>query len=126
MNFLNNLKSLMETNKITQKELANVLDISPSTITMWFTRGCDNINISTLLKLSNYFNVTMEELVNGNCDKRTIVFSENDYTNNELNAIINFSNFLKSNRLDKLKIAEELIDIDKINKLNKQKRNDDK
>ena len=121
MNFLNNLKLLMETNKITQQELANVLDISPSTITMWFTRGCDNINISTLLKLSNYFNVTMEELVNGNRDKRTIVFSENDYTNNELNAIINFSEFLKSSRLDRCEIAEELIDIDKINNL---KRNE--
>lgn len=123
MNFLNNLKLLMETNKITQKELAKALEISPSTITMWFTRGCDNINISTLMKLSKYFNVSMEELVNGNQDKRIITFTENDYTNNELNAIINFSEFLKSSRRDRCEIAEELIDIDKINNL---KRNDDK
>lgn len=107
MNFLNNLKLLMQEKNITQKELAKVLEISPSTITMWFTRGCDNINISTLLKLSNYFNVTMEELVNGNRGKRTIVFTENDYTNSELNAIISFSDFLKSNRLDRVEIAED-------------------
>ena len=121
MNFLNNLKLLMETNKITQKELANVLDISPSTITKWFSRGCENISISTLLKLSKYFNVSMEELVNGKQDKRIITFTESDYTNNELNAIINFSEFLKSSRLDRCEIAEELIDIDKINNL---KRNE--
>ena len=121
MNFLNNLKLLMETNKITQKELANVLDISPSTITMWFSRGCENISISTLLKLSKYFHVSMEELVNGKQDKRIITFTESDYTNNELNAIINFSEFLKSSRLDRCEIAEELIDIDKINNL---KRNE--
>ena len=115
MNFLSNLKYLMEVNNINKKELAKVLEISPSTITMWYSRGCDNVSITTLLKLSNYFNVSMEELVNGKTKKvKTITFSENEHTKQELMAIINFSNFLKSNRdLNKYEYAEELTDINK-------------
>ena len=99
MDFLNNLSELMEINNVNKKELAKVLGISPSTITMWYSRGCDNVSITTLLKLSKYFNVSMEELVNGKTKKtKTLVFTEKDYTKQELNAIIDFSNFLKSNR----------------------------
>lgn len=118
MNFLNNLSELMEFNNINKKELAKVLGISPSTITMWYSRGCDNVSITTLIKLSNYFGLSMEELVNGKANKiKTLVFTEKDYTKQELNAIIDFSKFLKSNRsVYEYEIAEELININKSKK----------
>lgn len=114
MNFLNNLSNLMEFNNMNRKELAKVLGISPSTITMWYSRGCDNVSITTLIKLSNYFNVSMEELVNGKPKAtRTLIFTENEHTKQELKAILNFSDFLKSNRnINKYEIAEEFINID--------------
>ena len=118
MNFLSNLSNLMEINNINKKELANVLGISPSTITMWYSRGCDNVSITTLIKLSKYFGVSMEELVNGKPNKlKTLIFTEKDYTKNELNAIIDFSKFLKSNRsVYEYEIAEELTNINKSKK----------
>lgn len=118
MNFLSNLSNLMEMNNINKKELANILEISPSTITMWYSRGCDNVSITTLIKLSKYFGVTMEELVNGKPNKfKTLTFTEKDYTKHELNAIIDFSKFLKSNRsIYEYEIAEELTSINKSKK----------
>lgn len=120
MNFLNNLSELMELNNINKKELANVLGISPSTITMWYSRGCDNVSITTLIKLSEYFGLSMEDLVNGKTTKiKTLVFTEKDYTKQELNAIIDFSNFLKSNRsVYEYEIAEEITP----NNINKSKK----
>ena len=119
MNFLNNLSNLMEFNNMNRKELAKVLGISPSTITMWYSRGCDNVSITTLIKLSNYFNVSMEELVNGKPKvTRTLIFTENEHTKQELKAILNFSDFLKSNRnINKYEIAEEFINIDEIKRI---------
>lgn len=118
MNFLSNLNTLMEINNINKRELAKVLEISPSTITMWYSRGCDNVSISTLVKLSKYFNVSMEELVNGKPKKlKTLIFTEKDHTKQELNAIMDFSKFLKSNRsIYNYEFAEELTNINKSKK----------
>lgn len=115
MNFLNNLSNLMDLNNINKKELAKVLGISPSTITMWYSRGCDNVSITTLIKLSSYFGVSMEELVNGKPKKtKSIIFTENEHTKQELKAIMNFSDFLKSNRTaNKYEYAEDLTNIKK-------------
>ena len=111
MNLLNNLTYLMKKKNINRSELAKEIGIAPSTINSWYNRSCENISLQTLLKLSNYFNISIEELVHGN--HQTIVFTEKDYTKHELNAIINFSIFLKDSRPDRLEIAEELIDIAK-------------
>lgn len=118
MNFLSNLSNLMEINNINRKELANILEISPSTITMWYSRGCDNVSITTLIKLSKYFGVTMEELVNGRPNKfKTLTFTEIEHTKQELKAIMNFSNFLKSNRnVNAYEFSKELTNINKSKK----------
>ena len=99
MNFLNNLDNLMKNKNITKKELANVLGISPATITMWFTRGCDNVNLSTVINIANYFGITIDELVNGSI-KSQVSFSIKDFSKSELKAIKNFSYFLIENRLN--------------------------
>lgn len=99
MNFLNNLDNLMKNKNTTKKELAKVLGISPATITMWFTRGCDNVNLSTVVNIANYFNITIDELVNGSIQNQ-VSFSNKDFTKSELRAIKNFSYFLIENRFE--------------------------
>lgn len=94
MGFLENLNELMKEKNLNRTELAKEIGIAPSTINSWYNRSCDNISLQTLLKLSNYFEITMEELVHGHY--HSIVFSTKDYSLTELQAIKNFSNYIKS------------------------------
>ena len=96
MKFLSNLTELMNEKKINRTELAKEIGIAPSTINNWYNRGCGNISLQTLLKLSNFFNISIEELVNGNCN--IVIFNNEDYSITELKAIRNFSKFLKTTR----------------------------
>lgn len=107
MYLLENLTELMKEKNINRSELAKEIGISASTINSWYNRSCENISLQTLLKLSSYFNITMEELVNGRY--HSIVFTDKEYTKNELKAIKDFSSFIKNTRTE---IANELnIDI---------------
>lgn len=98
MYLLENLTELMQEKNINRTELAKAIGISASTINSWYNRSCENISLQTLLKLSSYFNITMEELVNGRY--HSIVFTDKDYSKNELKAIKDFSLFLKNTRND--------------------------
>ena len=97
MKFLENLTKLMEQKNINRSELAREIDIAPSTVNSWYNRSFENISLKTLLKLSEFFNKTIEELVHGNTN--VITFTEKRFTKAELNAIINFSEFLIANRI---------------------------
>lgn len=65
MNFLKNLTHLMEINNMSRNDLAKAVGIAPSTVNSWFNRGYENISLKTLLKLSRFFNITIDELVDG-------------------------------------------------------------
>lgn len=110
MYLLENLTRLMQEHNINRSELAKSIGVSPSTINSWYNRSCENISLQTLLKLSSYFNVTMEELVNGSYN--SIVFSGKDYSTNELKAIKDFSDFIKNTKKEISK--ELLIDLKKL------------
>lgn len=100
MNFLQNLDLLLARNGINKSELAKAINISPGTITAWYNGNYENISLSILLKITKYFNVTLEELVNG--DGESITFSADNFSTSELKAIRNFSNFLIENRSEVL------------------------
>ena len=57
-----NLKNLRLEKKLTQEELAKVLNLSVSTISMYET-GSREPDISTLKNISEYFNVTCDYLL---------------------------------------------------------------
>lgn len=97
MNFLGNLNALMKNKGITKKELAQVLGVSPSTITMWFTRGYKNVNLSTVIKISNYFEITIDELVNGIIEEETNI-SDIGFSVSEIKALKNFTYYLVENK----------------------------
>lgn len=103
MYLLENLTNLMQERNINRSELAKEIGIAPSTINSWYNRSYENISLQTLLKLSAYFNITMEELVNGRYN--SIVFSAKDYSRTELKAIQDFSTFIKNTRIE---IANEI------------------
>ena len=65
MRFLENLDYLLKSNKMTRSDLARAINIAPSTINSWFNRSCDGVALKSLVEIANYFNVTLDDLVNG-------------------------------------------------------------
>lgn len=61
------IKSLMEERNLKQKELAEILGISPAAVSQWDEEG-RNITTDNLFSLSKLFHVTVDELLEG---KRT-------------------------------------------------------
>lgn len=123
MKFLENLTKLMEQKNINRSELAREIDIAPSTVNSWYNRSFENISLKTLLKLSKFFNKTIEELVHGNTN--VITFTEKRFTKAELNAIINFSEFLIDNRIEERKIDKfDIRPFSELEKISKYKHYD--
>lgn len=131
MNLLDNLTKLMKEKNINRTELAREIGIAPSTVNSWYNRSYENISLKTLLKLSRFFNITIEKLVHGNTNE--ITFTEKTFTKAELNAIVNFGEFLINNREpnEKLKVIHnnnvdlEIIDFKELEKeLYKHKHHD--
>ena len=96
MNFLINLDHLLTVNKMSRSELARKIEIAPSTINAWYTKDYKGITLKNLVKLSKCFDVTIEDLVNG--DIRSLSFSSDNYSESELKAIKDFSEYLKRSR----------------------------
>ncbi len=62
MNFAENLKILRNAKQISQTKLATELNISTKTNSHWET-GYSEPSISQLIQLSNFFEITVDELV---------------------------------------------------------------
>ena len=75
MNFLYNLEFLMDRNKINRSELATLKNLS---------------------KLASFFDVSMEALVYG--DRHSLTFTLDNYSEAELKAIHDFSQYIKESR----------------------------
>lgn len=98
MNFLHNLDYLLHINKMSRAELARTIGIAPSTINAWYTKDYKGITLKNLIKLSNCFDITIEDLVNG--DMRSLNFTIDNYTDSELKAIKDFSEYIKRSRVN--------------------------
>ena len=96
MNFLHNLDYLLHINKMSRAELARTINIAPSTINAWYTKDYKGITLKNLVKLSKCFEITIEDLVNG--DITALSFTSENYTESELKAIKDFSNYIKRSR----------------------------
>lgn len=105
--YLNNfgitLKELRQSRGLTQEHLARILDITPSAITM-YESGARNPSIKILIKLSNFFNVSIDELINilphhNNIDEAILGISSkefNNLTNKQKQSIRDFIEFIKN------------------------------
>lgn len=84
----------MSAKGISRRRLAKECGISPSAVNSWFNRSAENISLQTLKKLSDYFGISIEELVHGGQQRREITFSSSAYTDSELDQIKQFAHFL--------------------------------
>lgn len=64
MNFANNLKSLRETNNVTQEQLAEYLKVSRPTIAGYETKSRQP-DYERLEKIAEFFNVSIDYLITG-------------------------------------------------------------
>lgn len=83
-----------------RSDLARAINVAPSTINSWYARGSENISIKVLKDIAQYFNISLEVLINGN-SITSVYFTEHEYTKQELELISNFGKFLKESRIDK-------------------------
>lgn len=63
MRFLENLEHLLKINNMKKSDLAKHIGITQPTINAWYTKGYDNVSLSTLVKISKFFNIPLEELI---------------------------------------------------------------
>ena len=98
--FLVNLESLIEKQGLSKNEFAKRIGIAPSTISSWYNRGYENISLKNLIKLSEYFNVSLDELIFGKPKSKKIelndTYAEDLYAINEISKLLkNYKKRLK-------------------------------
>lgn len=91
--FLVNLDRLLEKQGISKNEFSKKVGIAPSTISSWYNKGYENISLKTLIKLSNYFNVSLDELIFGTSKvenkELNDCYNEDMYAINEIRKLLN-------------------------------------
>lgn len=67
----NNLRNIREHNGMTQKELANRLNVRQTAISYWET-GKRQPDLNTIIKISEIFNVNLNAILDGNDNKTSV------------------------------------------------------
>lgn len=95
-----NLDFLLRNRGMRRADLARALGIPQSTINSWYSRGSDKVSLEILEKIAKYFDVSLEELVNGKPynSKSVLTFTQAEYTTKELQLIENFAKMLVESR----------------------------
>lgn len=84
------ISELRKENKLTQKELADMLGIMDTSVSKW-ERGINTPDISYLTELSKIFRVTVKELLNGERD-----FKKKEIDLNHYSKVLEVTNLFKS------------------------------
>lgn len=104
-NFHTVLKSLRAESGLTQEELAKTLKVSRSTIGM-YENGSREPDYETLEVIADFFNVDIDYLLGRSIKTTKLIypstlaahFDGNEYTEDELDEIRKFAEFVKSKR----------------------------
>lgn len=91
-NFKEKLKELRKETETTQKELAEFLNVRNTTVSAWEV-GASEPDLTTILKIAEFFNVTLDELLE---KVSTDVIAKNDI--NAQNIYVNNLKFLRKKR----------------------------
>lgn len=83
------LKELRKSNKITQKELATAIGVTGQTILNW-ENGIFEPSINELIKLADYFNVTIDYLVERKVNNNDVELICNKLKDIEKEKLIDF------------------------------------
>ena len=89
--FLVNLDRLIENQGISKNEFSKKVGIAPSTISSWYNKGYENISLKTLIKLSEYFDISLDELIFGDSKNKKLnnCHNEDMYAINEIRKLLN-------------------------------------
>ena len=77
MNIGRTIKELRQKNNITQSQLADILNVSPSSITM-YENGRRLPDITTIIHIAKYFNVSVDYLIGNSDIPNTNILAESD------------------------------------------------
>lgn len=99
MNFTEKLDLLMDKKKINKATLARESGIPYTTIDGFYKKGADNVKLSTLKKLCNYFNCSLDYLADDE-HPTTIAahLDTEDLTDTELEDVASYIEFVKNKR----------------------------
>lgn len=109
MTFIDRLDMLLKKHDLNKNQLAAQTGIPVSTIYGWYKKGYEGITLPTVTKLAEYFNCTIEYLVNGETLKNNVTNDEHTDLNESENTIINLLNSL--NEKGQQKVIEYALDL---------------
>ena len=101
MSFTDKLDALMAEKGINKSILSKESGIPYTTIAGFYSKGTDNVKLSTLKKLSSYLGFSIDYIADDNQDEISTIaahFDGNEYTEDELNEIRQFAEFVKNKR----------------------------
>lgn len=104
MSFTDKLDALMAEKGINKSILSKESGIPYTTIAGFYTKGTDNVKLSTLRKLSSYLGCSIDYLADDDSVEEPSIlaahFDGDEYTEDELNEIRQFAAFVKNKRKD--------------------------
>ena len=110
MAFLDNLNNLLKSHNMTRSDLGRALDIPISTINSWYNRSSDGVALKTLVAIADYFNVSLDYLVNGEENNK-------EYSKKRNQTVYNLqkrkSYYKRIGNIEKMQSCQILIDIEK-------------
>lgn len=101
MSFVDKLDALLAEKGINKATLSKESGIPYTTIAGFYTKGTDNVKLSTLKKLSSYFGCSIDYLADDDNDRpQTLAahFDGDEYTAEELDEIRQFAAFVRNKR----------------------------
>ncbi len=111
MSFLNKLEKLMREKNIENiNQLSKETGVPYTTIDGFYKKGTENIKLSTLRKLAEYFNCSLDYLVDDKVTEKNIIEDIHtiaahhdgyEWTDEELEDIENFKQYVLSKRKNK-------------------------
>lgn len=93
MNFIEKLDYLMDKKNLNKRRLSLETGIPYTTIDGFYKKGTDNIKLSTLKKIADYFDITLDEIADDSIDITTE--KDSDYYLN--NDVALYAELLKNN-----------------------------
>ncbi len=95
--FCENLKSARYQKGLTQREIAIAIGVSPSTYSL-YESGAREPNVKNIRKIANFLGVSANELLGIDEPPQTLAahFEGKDYTEEELEEIRQFAEFVKN------------------------------
>ncbi len=117
MNFLEKLNYMLEKENLNRNSLSKQSGIPYTTIDGWYKKGYDEMRLSTLKKLANFFNTDLEFWVENN-NTSSVLMNEHTLSPDEKEIILNYRQLNKEGQQVLSDFADTLVSSKKYEKYN--------